>query len=368
MKILLGYHYYPYPHDVKLWVENLAKRLKKSGLEFDTFPLNLNPPDNRLFWNEIDYKWKYGDKPLLTLYEKLAKKLESYDVFVNWNGINLHPDFVRQLPTFNVYGCFDDPESSDNLSKPVAAAYDLSMVGNIAELDAYKSWGVKEVRWWPLGFFSESYNPALTGNDILRGTRDVNMALLCERQYGFREDRLGKLTNAIPNAVYAGPGWEHPGYYGQEKVKLYQRTKIGINIHNSTGPINFRTFELPANGVMQICDCKSNLAKIYELDKEVVGYNTIDEAIELYKYYINHDEERKKIAVAGWERATKDYNEVAVFSLIEKYVAEVQQKNQNWKQNKPTNAVIFLKIKRQKTFYRRLCRYISRKISKTISK
>ncbi len=63
-----------------------------------------------------------------------------------------------------------------------------------------------------------------------------------------------------------------------------QRTRVGINIHNSTGPINFRTFYLPANGVLQICDNKSHLGRIFELGREVVGYQEIAEAIELCRY------------------------------------------------------------------------------------
>ena len=99
-------------------------------------------------------------------------------------------------------------------------------------------------------------------------------------------------------------------------MALLQRTKIGINIHNSTGPINLRTYYLPANGVMQICDNKSYLGKVFELNKEVVGFDTIDEAIELCHYYLMHDDERRKIAAAGWERVLLDYNEVAILRLV----------------------------------------------------
>jgi len=95
---------------------------------------------------------------------------------------------------------------------------------------------------------------------------------------------------------------------------------VGINIHNSTGPINFRTFYLPANGVLQICDNKSHLGQIFELGKEVVGYDSIDEAIELTRYYLEHEEERRAIAAAGWRRTLREYNEVAAFDFIRRAV------------------------------------------------
>lgn len=70
---------------------------------------------------------------------------------------------------------------------------------------------------------------------------------------------------------------------------------------------NGRLYQLPMNGVMQICDCKDVLSEVFEPGKEIIGYDTIDEAIELIKYYLENDEERKKIAAAGFRRAIKNY-------------------------------------------------------------
>jgi len=70
---------------------------------------------------------------------------------------------------------------------------------------------------------------------------------------------------------------------------------------------------LPANGVLQICDNRSHLGNIFELGTEVVGYDTIDEAVEYCHYYLAHEDERRCIAAAGFRRALRDYNEVAAF-------------------------------------------------------
>lgn len=96
---------------------------------------------------------------------------------------------------------------------------------------------------------------------------------------------------------------------------LYKRSKIGINIHDSFGPINRRLYELPANGVMQICDCPDGLKDVYEVGKEVIGYSSIKEAIELIRYYLEHDDERKQIARAGFRRVMKDYKRATVLDI-----------------------------------------------------
>jgi hypothetical protein len=193
------------------------------------------------------------------------------------------------------------------------------MVGNIAEVDSYRRWGVKRAFYWPHGFRAVDYNPKLTKKDILEGKRPVEISLICDKNSPYRKQRLEKYSKAFPDGQYYGSGWT-AGFVPQSRhIPLMQKTKIGPNFHNSTGPINFRTFILPANGVMQICDNKSFLSQIFALNKEVVGFDNVKEAIELTRYYLDHDSERKKIAAAGWERAIREYNEVSVFNrLVEK--------------------------------------------------
>jgi spore maturation protein CgeB len=312
LRILLGYSHYPYHFNVGDWVEAWLGRLRAQGLQVDGFCLTLKPPGPWLEWRDLDARWRRGDPELLGFYETLARRLKNYDVLVNWNGINLHPEFVRQLPTFNVFACFDDPESSENLSRPVAAAYDLAMVGNAAEVETYRGWGVQEARFWPMGFHTEDYDPSLTREAILRDEREVDVSLLCERATPWRAARLDKFAAAFPQGVFRGRGWPLGFLPEEQRLPLYRRTKIGVNFHNSTGPINFRTYILPANGVMQLCDNKAHLGQIYELNKEVVGFDTVEEAIELCRYYLAHEEERREIAAAGWVRAQRDYHELAV--------------------------------------------------------
>ena len=324
MKILLGYSYFQYDVDIRDMNEAWLARLRAAGIQADGVCLTLNPPGPCLSWNELDERWRKRDSDLLKLYESLAHRAGDYDVFINYNGINLHPEFVPQLPTFNVFSCSDDPENSHNLSRPVAAAYDLCLVANIAALPLYRSWGVKEARFWPLGFRVDDFDPSLTKEKILNGEREVDITMLCERQSHWRKDRLDRFTAAFPDGAYYGPGWPKGFLPESQRVPLLQRARVGLNMHNSTGPINFRTYHLPANGVLQVCDNKSHLGQVFELGKEVAGYDTIEEAVELCRHYLAHEDERRCVAAAGWERARRDYNEVAVFQLVERYVREVK--------------------------------------------
>lgn len=321
---------------VKQWI----KRLNVYGFTVDDYICPMSIKGMRLPWHKLDYSWKTANKDLLLFYEDLARKCEQYDVLINFGAINLHPQFLEQLSIIKILIFRDDPESSSYFSKPIALFHDICAIGNIAEINQYIKWGHKNVFWLPNGFWIDDYNPELTEEQLFSINRDVDVSIICERLTQYRKKNLDKYTSAFPKGSYYGKGWPSGFLPEAERVNLLQRTKIGINIHNSTGPINFRTFYLPANGIMQICDNKSHLSKVFELDKEVIGYDTIEEAIDKTHYYLNNPEKRLEIAISGYRRTIEDYNELECFKRIVEAVEQFVGDNEiirtrDCPQNKP---------------------------------
>jgi hypothetical protein len=98
-----------------------------------------------------------------------------------------------------------------------------------------------------------------------------------------------------------------------ERDKVYEKIAIGINMHLSHPAIetgNTRTYELPYNGVAQITDISkiSLINKIFEPNKEILTYESIDECIYQIKRLIEDDDLRCKIALAGYKKAIKEYS------------------------------------------------------------
>jgi spore maturation protein CgeB len=124
--------------------------------------------------------------------------------------------------------------------------------------------------------------------------------------------RLHGLTNLKKNVYfnlkYGFPGWPRP-IAPDAYVGLYQRTKIGFNVHNrgkyTVG--GYRLFDLPANGVMQISDGGEYLQSFFEPGSEVIGYDFAEELIDKIFYYLEHENERIDIAIAGFRRAMQDH-------------------------------------------------------------
>jgi len=297
------------------------RRLQGAGFAVEGFCVTVDPPAPCLPYPELDGLWRCGDRRLMQLYSELEKKASEVDAIVLFNGANLHPEFLERLSTFNAYMCFDDPESSDILSKPVAKHFDACFVANIASVDQYRSWGCRNVFFRPFGFFASHVDLSINSEQIRSNEKDIDVCLFCERTSGWRSERLEYLEEHITGLYGRGCGWPL-GYVSDEEVlKIYRRSRMGINLHNSTGPINFRTYTLPANGVMQICDNKYFLGQIFELGTEVIGYNEIEEVPDLVRFYLLNDEARIRIATAGYERAHRDYNEIEVWRRQTKQIA-----------------------------------------------
>ena len=284
--------------------ERLSAALR--GFGYDVEAIGLPCPGGWWHFSQLDAKWRSQSPDLMTMYEQLEERLRGKDVLIASGGPMLHPEFIRRLHTFNVWVCADDPESSETLSRPAAPAFDFAFPINIACVDDYRRWGCRRVEWLFAPVRPELCAPELTEDAILTGARDLDAVLLCERVFNLsdRAQRIERLVREFPNAYVRGPGW--PGG-AVEAPPVYRRARIGWNLHNSSGPCNTRTTMLPAFGVLQICDNKSNLGKMFALDREVVGFDSLEECIDRTRYYLAHDDERRAIAAAGWKRVLRDY-------------------------------------------------------------
>lgn len=306
--------------------------------------------------DELDRHYHSEDERLLKLYKKVNMLAETHDVFIVNHGNVYHPDYIKSLKDKGIYTVIcsaDDPESSDYCSKPYVHAFDHSFAWAVnfdkdtKMTEKFLHWGAKRADWWPYGVREDMYNPLLTEDDIYNKDRDIDLVYVGTPW--LKLERLAILKKTFPQMkIYGRNYWKSIGGNGinalrrgsfpkeefkeilaglwrvkelpmNELVPLYQRCKIGINIHLSFGPSNVRTYQLPATGVMQICDCPEGLGQVFEIGKEVVTYHSIEEAIELIKYYLEHEEERKEIAAAGFKRVMKDYKRITTFSkAIEK--------------------------------------------------
>lgn len=342
--ILYCYPNYPsketYGDVETIWLKHI-KELRDSGFDVMPFCLSLKPPSYAIPFPLLDRLWKSGDKGLMKLYSNLELALEGRNVLLNATGLNLHPDFVSKLNVFTVFQFNDDPENSNLHSRHVASSYDLSLVGNIAEVETYKKWGVKNVEWMPIGLQPNLYDKSMSFDEVFSTNRDIEQFMMIDKLSKWRKDRLDILSKIYPKADFYGRGWEKGYIPANQEISYLLRTKISPNFHNSTGPINYRTFYAPANGALLICDNKNHLGQIFELGEEAVGFDSLEEYAQLVDFYLNNESERLKIAKKGYLRVMKDYTEVAVFNRTLKAIEYViQKKSIQLQKSKASNPIV----------------------------
>lgn len=311
LKVVLGYiAWSEYARD---WHEGLVRRARGYGYDVEAFCLTPRGCAPRYAFPELDRRWQQRDPDLLEMHARLKTALAGADVFWNFNGANVHPAWLSGFATLNVYGCFDDPESSRDLSHPVARYADACLVGNLACGPLYESWGVRHHAWAPLAFVGGDYDPRLTPEQVEREDRPLPVVFFGEKQGRYRRDRLDRLAQTFPEAVMCGHGW--PGGYVsvEQRRQAYRQARIGWNVHNGVGPVNLRFFALMANGVMQLCDNKCRAGQVFRLDEELVGFDTIEECVELTRYYLAHDDERRRIAANGLRRYQSEFTEEKIW-------------------------------------------------------
>ncbi|MBI3812906.1 MAG: glycosyltransferase, partial [Nitrospinae bacterium] len=100
----------------------------------------------------------------------------------------------------------------------------------------------------------------------------------------------------------------------EEYVKIFNGSKINLNLHSSSyhddvDPegdfVNPRTFELAACGAFQLVDYRSELDSLFKIGEEIICFKDLRDIREKLRYYLDHPEERERIADRAMERAVK---------------------------------------------------------------
>lgn len=71
-----------------------------------------------------------------------------------------------------------------------------------------------------------------------------------------------------------------------------------------------RCFEIPATRRMMLCEYTKDMDSMFKADEEAVYFNTKEEFITKVKYYLENEQEQKRIAEHGYQRLIQDGHEV----------------------------------------------------------
>lgn len=301
----------------------------------------------------VDEMYRNRDPSYMRFLRDFIDKFKDADLLVLGTYNPIHPDvlFNEFKKPIKVLGFIDEPGSTYIRGIPYLWAFDgafyitPSFNESVLFPEALARWGCQQSYWLPQ--VPPRVNPtgpadlwplvAPRAEALQRGSRffqdrDIDVIYIGQ-QYGPKVDRLVKLKKHFGSRFRVYGRWSLAGWGGaarwlkgkpalwsrvkaiseEEKTSLYYRSKIGFNMHLSHVPRetgNMRMYEIPAHGMMLLCD-KGGLnahEQIFRPGTEAVFYDSIDDAIEKLEYYLQHDEEREKIARAGFARVHRDYD------------------------------------------------------------
>jgi spore maturation protein CgeB len=132
-----------------------------------------------------------------------------------------------------------------------------------------------------------------------------------------------------------GNGWDNGRVTYKQMEEIFLTTKINLNISNSTNydirylisnlkaflitaralikggknssQTKARNFEIPVQGGFQLTDYVPTIEDYFDIGKELICYNNIDEAENLIQYYLKHNNERENIKISGIKKARENH-------------------------------------------------------------
>jgi spore maturation protein CgeB len=315
--------------EAEVWHYEIA-RASSDHCEFVPFNHQIYLDPSRYVRAQLlDNLYYERDAGLFRLYAGLERLLgeRRFDAMVVDNCPPYHPEFLRTLDIYKLLRVSDGPIVAYDRDFAYLHAYDHCLYHSVAYSrdmsmpEKLNYLGCRRHTLWPLGLFESAFRSSVTEDELFRAQRDISvvyvgamhvgkMPLLAtvKRALGTRCKIHGLVSlkkNLYMKLRYRMPGWITPIAF-DEYVPIYQRSKVGFNIHNR-GPYttgNFRLFELPANGVLQISDGGRYLDDFFRRGSEIVDYDDTDALLAKIDYYLTHDQERIDLARAGF-RAVK---------------------------------------------------------------
>ncbi len=101
--------------------------------------------------------------------------------------------------------------------------------------------------------------------------------------------------------------------YGPDTTKIYNASKIVIDIHGRFGSpdgifnVTPRVFEVPASGTLLMTNDIPQVHSLYKTPDEMVVYSDVAGLRERITYFLAHEPERRSIAERGYKRAHRDH-------------------------------------------------------------
>jgi spore maturation protein CgeB len=209
------------------------------------------------------------------------------------------------------------------LSKKLSPAYDFFFTNSPDCVPVHKVSGCRNPRWLTFGASPclhrkiklPENKKAYYGSDlcfagtlsqkrfeILEALADFDIKIWSDRCITHFDDVSGSTLKPVPASSPLYDKFTGRPVWGSELVKVYNAAKIALNIHDPQNCPIMRDFEIPGCGAFMLTDPARNLNGLFNIGEEIMTFDTIADLRKKAAYFIEHPDERAKIAAAGYRR------------------------------------------------------------------
>lgn len=216
--------------------------------------------------------------------------------------------------------------------------YDVAITTKRYEIEKYREYGARRVVFIGQAFDPSIHKPyVLTPEEQNIYGSDVCFVGRCEKHYLKMARTAARATDGL--AIWAGQWkqkilarpWLKKAYrgdnvWGSDYGKALSGAKIGLGFLSKLFPetATTRSIEIPACGTLLLAERTDEHLELFEEGKEAEFFDGKTELCEKIEYYLQHSDERERIAAAGRKRCqTSNYSNQGRLSSILNQVASL---------------------------------------------
>lgn len=333
---------------LRVGTTSLARMKVLNDLGHETVPFDISVFESQSSRLVRSIAWRLYAGPMVSKINRAlwreARTPEGIDLIWIDKGVWIYPETLQHLKeATGARALHYTPDSQFVIqrSRHFMASihlYDVFVTTKEWEVDLYKQAGAKRVILTYQGYDSRFY--PRTVSDQERAQYDSDVCFIGHRQPHYAQ-RLKALSTigiklriwgdawpAYANSHPWAKGLVSPGLWGESYPVALACAKIGLGLLGKHIPetSTTRTFEIPAMGTFLLAERTELHQQLFEEGKEAEFFSSDDEMIDKVKFYLAHDEARRRIAAAGRARCERSgYSSV---DLLRQIIAVLEQSNQ----------------------------------------
>jgi spore maturation protein CgeB len=235
-------------------------------------------------------------------------------------------------PTVNWFA--DDHWRFEDFTRHMAPAFDLAVTTDADSLQKYAQ--LPGVRVHLSQWACNRYAYGRVTSELEHGVTFVG------QPHGNRKETVGSLETAGVGVECWGFGWPAGPLEHVDMVRVFASSRVNLNLSNSSQApglkaglrrllhlnppaprppqIKGRNFEVPGCGGFLLTERVPHLERYFELDREVAVFDGPEDLLERTRYWLEHENERRAVAEAGYRRVlaehTYDHRFAAIFAAL----------------------------------------------------